>query len=62
MSVNIWNLSQTKTSFFIRERTEAQKKHLNKLKTIKSKLDDKNLTYMTNFFSHTNQPNSILQL
>ena len=43
MNVNIWNLFQTKTSFFIRERKEAQKRHLNKLKHIKSTIDLKSL-------------------
>jgi len=40
---NLWNLNTNKTFFIIRERTEAQKRHLQKLAKTKSKLDIKHL-------------------
>jgi hypothetical protein len=48
MNINAWNLSQTKTTFFIRERTEAQRRHLKALKNAKSHIDLQNTAYLTN--------------
>jgi hypothetical protein len=45
---NLWNLNTNKTFFLIRERTEAQRRHLQSLAKTKSKLDIKPLTFKQN--------------
>jgi hypothetical protein len=45
---NLWNLNTNKTFFLIRERTEAQRRHLQSLAKTKSKLDIKPLIFKQN--------------
>lgn len=45
---NLWNLNTNKTFFFIKERTEAQRRHLQSLAKTKSKLDIKPLILKQN--------------
>lgn len=41
MQTNLWNVKSSKERLFIQQRTEAHKKHLMSLITIKSKVDDR---------------------